>query len=168
MSVHHNSQRSGAIGRVDATKKRAKPAFQIAALVYRGNGKGLEILLVTSRETHRWILPKGWPIAGKTPAMTAEREAEEEAGIFGHAAKKPLGRYSAVKRIGETVLPCEIEVYALRFTKQKPKWKERGQRDCQWLPVAEAAETVAEPELAAIIRGFAVHMRPSETLSRTA
>ena len=168
MAVRHNNKRAVLRAKFDARKKRAPRAFQIAALVHRWNADELEVLLVTSRETQRWILPKGWPIDGKTAPATAEQEAREEAGILGHATKKPLGRYSAIKRIGETLLPCEVEVYALQFAQQKHSWKERGQRTCVWLPAAEAADTVAEPELAEIIRDFAEDMERNATISRSA
>ncbi|MGO9133568.1 MAG: NUDIX hydrolase [Methylovirgula sp.] len=164
-----NSLKYGILaGRIEPRKKRVKKAFQIAALIYRWNGGTLEILLVTSRETRRWILPKGWPEAGMTAPATAALEADEEAGIFGHVMKKPLGRYAAIKRIGETNLPCEVEVYPLQFVKQKQKWKERGERACRWMPAMEAAETVGEPELAAIIRDFAEEMRRPVEPSRSA
>ncbi len=169
MAVRNNGyKRAGSAGRAEAGKKRARSAFQIAALIHRWNADELEILLVTSRETHRWILPKGWPIAGRTASATAEQEALEEAGVFGRAMKKPIGRYSSIKRIGETALPAEVEVYALQFVKQKQKWKERGERICLWLPADEAAKTVAEPELAAIIRAFAEETRRSEKVPRSA
>ncbi len=149
-------------------KKRIRSAFQIAALVYRWNKHRLEILLVTSRETRRWIVPKGWPLPGKSAAETAMREADEEAGIFGHVGKKPIGRYAATKRIGESVVPSEVEVYPLQFLKQKMKWKERGERAAQWLSPEDAAKTVAEPELAKIIREFAEEMRHPAKVSRSA
>lgn len=168
MAAHHNYKRTVLAARVAVPKKRVRSAFQIAALVYRWNANELEILLVTSRETRRWILPKGWPISGKTASATAAREADEEAGILGHAMKKPLGRYSSIKRIGETALPAEVEVYALHFVKQKQKWKERGERICLWLPAAVAAETVVEPELAAIIRAFADEIPHVEKASLSA
>lgn len=168
MAVPHNDKRRGLAAKIKPRKKRVRSAFQIAALVYRWNGDQLEVLLVTSRETRRWILPKGWPIPGKTAAATAEQEAYEEAGVFGHAMKKPIGRYAAIKRIGEASLPCEVEVYPVQFVKQKLKWKERGERICRWLPAAEAAEMVAEPELAAIIRNSADETRRAVKASRSA
>lgn len=165
MATHHNDKsrdqkRSSPMATTIAPKKkRIKSAFQIAALVHRWQADELEILLVTSRETRRWILPKGWPISGKTAAATAEQEADEEAGIVGHAGKKPLGRYASVKQIGELALACEVEVYPLHFVKQKQKWKERGERVCRWLPAEEAAAAIAEPALASIIRSFAEDMQ---------
>ena len=168
LAAHHNDKRTLLIGGDELPKKRVRSAFQIAALVYRWNADELEVLLVTSRATRRWILPKGWPMAGKTAPMTAAREADEEAGIIGHAMKKPLGRYSTIKRIGETALPSEVEVYALHFIKQKQKWKERGERICLWLPAEDAVKTVAEPELAAIIRTFAEELQRAEKAPRSA
>jgi ADP-ribose pyrophosphatase YjhB (NUDIX family) len=43
------------------------------------------VLLVTSRETGRWIIPKGGPIKGFKPAKTAAREAYEDAGALAYA-----------------------------------------------------------------------------------
>lgn len=165
---NHEQKRRRLLARIEPKKKRVKSAFQIAALVYRWNTDQLEILLVTSRETQRWILPKGWPIPGKTSAATAEQEANEEAGIFGHAAKKPLGRFSTIKRIGELSLPCEVEVYPLQFVKQKQRWKERGERICRWLPIDEAVEMISEPDLAALIRRFADDAQQPAKVSRSA
>ncbi|HEY1736120.1 MAG TPA: NUDIX hydrolase [Methylovirgula sp.] len=164
----HRSKRGSLAEQPTPEKKRTPSAFQIAALVYRWNKRRLEILLVTSREARRWILPKGWPLPGKSAPYTAMREADEEAGIFGHAGKKPLGRYAAKKRIGETVVPSEVEVYPLHFLKQKLKWKERGERATQWLSPEEAAKKVAEPELAEIIRGFAEEMQHPAKVTRSA
>ncbi len=168
LAAHRNYKHAALAETVDVPKKRARNAFQIGALVYRWNAGEFEVLIVTSRETRRWILPKGWPMAGKTAAATAAREADEEAGIIGHVVKKPLGRFATIKRIGETALPSEVEVYALQFIKQKQKWKERGERICLWLPAMEAANTVAEPDLAAIIRAFAEEAYRAEKAPRSA
>lgn len=162
MKAQRAYKRGKLADRKEPRKKRVRSAFQIAALVYRWNRDRLEILLVTSRAARRWILPKGWPIQGKTPAATAMQEADEEAGVIGHAGKKPVGRYTSIKKIGETAHTCEVEVYALEFLKQKLKWKERGERVSQWLPPDQAIAVLAEPELSAIIRSFAADMQPAK------
>jgi 8-oxo-dGTP pyrophosphatase MutT (NUDIX family) len=167
LAMRH-SKRNNLTARIEPRKRLPARVNQIAALVYRWNGDVLEVLLVTSRESRRWILPKGWPVAGKTPAASAAQEADEEAGILGHVMKKPIGRYSAVKRIGEAALPCDVEVYPLEFAKQKQKWKERGERACRWLPIDEAEEAIAEPELAALIHDFAHEMRGPARISQSA
>jgi 8-oxo-dGTP pyrophosphatase MutT (NUDIX family) len=161
-------KRNNVAARIEPRKRLPARAYQIAALVYRWNGDMLEVLLVTSRESRRWILPKGWPVAGKSLSASAAQEAEEEAGVLGHVMKKSIGCYAAVKRIGETVLPCDVEVYPLEFVKQKQKWKERRERACRWLPIDEAWEAIAEPGLAAIVRDFAHEMRRATPMPQSA
>src|SRR5580700_8279053 len=86
--------------------QKAAPRIQYAALPYRSTGSsGTEVMLLTSRQTKRWIIPKGWPMRGKTPHASAAREAFEEAGVIGQVAKRPIGSYSYVKGLegGDTV-----------------------------------------------------------------
>jgi 8-oxo-dGTP pyrophosphatase MutT (NUDIX family) len=122
-------------------KPGAKPRAQYAALPYRSTGE-LEVLLVTSRETGRWVIPKGWPMKGKTGSAAAAREADEEAGVSGEIASKPLGVY-----------------YPLRVTKQAEDWPERGQRSIRWFPWREAASVVHEDGLARLIESFSASMQ---------
>lgn len=133
---------------------------QIAALPWR-MGEGIEILLVSSRETRRWIIPKGWPVKGKKPHRAAELEAYEEAGLEGKIEKIPFGVYHYSKRLGSGAeQPCRVDVYPLKVVKQYKKWPEKGQRELRWLPAAEAAASVNEAELATLIRAFAATFAP--------
>lgn len=132
-----------------------KPARnkQYAALPWRQNGGAREVLLISSRDTGRWVIPKGWPIKGLSPAETAAREAYEEAGLGGQISKKPIGEFHYDKRMKDgTIRPCRVEVFALEKMIQHPEWPEQGQRTLQWFSVPEAAEAVREPELKQIIR----------------
>ena len=132
-----------------------KPATnkQYAALPWRYSGGVREVCLISSRETGRWVIPKGWPIKGLTPPQTAAREAYEEAGLGGMMSKKPLGEFEYGKRLDNgKVLPTRVEVFALEQMVQHPEWPEQGQRKLQWFSVPEAAEAVDEPELKVIIR----------------
>lgn len=116
----------------------------------------MEVLLISSRETGRWVIPKGWPIKGLSPAETAAREAYEEAGLGGQISKKPIGEFQYDKRLKDgTAEPCRVEVFALEQMIQHPDWPERGQRTLQWFAVPAAAEAVQEPELKQIIRKLA-------------
>jgi 8-oxo-dGTP pyrophosphatase MutT (NUDIX family) len=136
-------------------KKPAK-LKQYAALPWRHNGGGREVLLISSRDTGRWVIPKGWPIKGLSPAETAAREAYEEAGLGGQISKKPIGEFHYGKRMNDgTIRPCRVEVFLLEKMIQHHEWPEQGQRTLQWFPVAEAAEAVQEPELQQIIRKLA-------------
>ena len=132
-----------------------KPANkkQYAALPWRHTGAGREVMLISSRDTGRWVIPKGWPIKGLTPAQTAAREAFEEAGLGGIMSKKPIGEFEYGKRLGNgAVQPTRVEVFALEQMVQHPDWPEQGQRKLQWFSVPEAADAVEEPELKEIIR----------------
>jgi 8-oxo-dGTP pyrophosphatase MutT (NUDIX family) len=126
---------------------------QYAALPWRYSGAQREVLLISSRETGRWVIPKGWPIKGLTPAQTAAREAYEEAGLGGQVSKKPIGEFEYGKRLGDgAVLPTRVSVFALEQMVQHPDWPEQGQRRLQWFSITEAADAVEEPELKKIIR----------------
>lgn len=136
-------------------KALAAVGIQYAALPYRMAGRHVEILLVTSRETRRWVIPKGWPMKGMSPAEAAAAEAAEEAGITGEA-EAAIGSYRYMKRLkkGEAV-PAQVIVFPFHVTGHSEKWKEEGQRDLHWFRAPRAASLVAEPSLKRLIREFA-------------
>src|SRR6266446_3757981 len=130
---------------------------QYAALPYRLRGRSrTEVMLVTSRETRRWIIPKGWPHKGKAPHHSAAREAFEEAGVIGTVGRRPVGSFPYEKRLKNgDVLVCEVRVFPLKVTRQSKQWPEKEHREVKWLSAKEAAETVQEPMLSEIIRHLA-------------
>ena len=133
--------------------KRPATRKQYAALPWRHSGAAREVLLISSRDTGRWVIPKGWPIKGMSPAQTAAREAFEEAGLGGQVSKKPIGEFEYGKRLDNgSVQPCRVEVFGFEQMVQHPDWPEQGQRRLQWFSIAEAAEAVDEPELRDIIK----------------
>lgn len=132
---------------------------QIAALPYRSAGGGADapvsILLVTSRETRRWVIPKGNPMAGLLSHAAAAVEAEEEAGVRGAVCPTPMGCYQYLKRRKNgTSLIIEVDVFPLAVTEELSSWKEEEERDRRWFSRAEAADAVEEADLAALIRSF--------------
>ena len=136
----------------DAVRRPASRK-QYAALPWRHAGAGREVLLISSRDTGRWVIPKGWPIKGLSPSETAAREAFEEAGLGGEVSKKPIGEFEYGKRLDNgSVQPCRVAVFSLEQMVQHPEWPEQGQRTLQWFSVPDAAEAVDEPSLKAIIR----------------
>jgi 8-oxo-dGTP pyrophosphatase MutT (NUDIX family) len=128
----------------------------------------LEVLLVTSRETKRWLIPKGWPMKGKKAHKAAAQEAMEEAGVKGTVRQKAIGHYDYWKRRAEHFDLCRVEVYPLEVSKQLKKWPEMGERDSRWFDVEEAAQLVLEPALAAVIRTLPLHVPQSPAPSRPA
>lgn len=111
-------------------------------------------MLVTTRETQRWIVPKGWPIRGLKGHEAAAREAMEEAGLVGEVGKKPVGRYTYWKRRTRDFVLCKVRLYLLAVKDQLPSWPEQDQRRCQWFTQADAADLVDEPALGTILRGL--------------
>lgn len=129
---------------------------QCGALCWRENDGRKEVLLITSREAGRWIIPKGWPMNGKTLAEAAAQEAWEEAGIRGTAHPVSIGRYRYVKRAGSaSAAEVEVTVFSLEALQEKGAFPEQGQRDKMWLPPGEAADTVDNPSLRKLIASFA-------------
>jgi 8-oxo-dGTP pyrophosphatase MutT (NUDIX family) len=130
---------------------------QYAALPYREQKNGeIEVLLITSRTTRRWIIPKGWPMGKRLPHKVAAQEAFEEAGVEGRAAKRAIGFYHYEKLLSNGVSArCRVEVFALKLEKQKSAWPERKQRKRRWLSLEAAAELISDAELAPLIRAFA-------------
>ena len=115
----------------------------------------LRVLLVTSRDTGRWVLPKGWPIDGLDPWEAAAVEALEEAGAEGAVANSAIGSYAYGKRLsGGKTLPCRVELYPMRVKRLHDEWKEVRERQRRWFGPSAAAKRVDEPELRDILRSL--------------
>ncbi len=145
-------------GPMGASKKQGRAnRQQVAALPLRQDEAGrVQVLLVTSRDTGRWVLPKGWPMKGKKPHRAAEREAYEEAGLIGKVRKVPLGTYSYEKRLGTgSSVPCNVTVFPLRVEYHRDRWPEMNERERRWFSPDEAAQVVAEDGLRHLLRAVA-------------
>jgi 8-oxo-dGTP pyrophosphatase MutT (NUDIX family) len=140
--------------------RRPKRA-QYAALCYRlhENGGGPDILLLTSRDTGRWVIPKGWPMGVRPGYEVAAQEALEEAGVIGEAERQPVGCFGYDKVMPEGVkMPCEVQVHALKVTDYAEEYKEKGKRRIEWVSAGEAAARVHEPGLKKLIQDFALRV----------
>ena len=135
--------------------------IQYAALPYRIEAGQVWILLITSRGTRRWVIPKGWPMHGRRPQDAAATEAAEEAGIVGEVEDTPLGSYRYDKRLkGDDTSAVQVIVFPFRVQAQAEDWKEQGQRMFEWFRYQRAATLVAEPALRHIIRDFGADRSP--------
>lgn len=127
---------------------------QVAALPFREDPE-LQICLITSRETGRWVLPKGWPKAGVADNEMAAMEAVEEAGLVGNLLPRPIGRYNYQKKLHTFAqVTCVVDIFPLRVTETLSEWTEQAERRRQWVTPQEAATMVEEKELAEILRSF--------------
>ncbi|TCM80719.1 ADP-ribose pyrophosphatase YjhB (NUDIX family) [Rhizobium sp. BK068] len=136
---------------------RRPPRQQYAALCYRVKKRTseLEVLLLTSRDTGRWIIPKGWPMDGRTAYEVAAREAFEEAGVRGTVESDILGTYSYPKVLKNGLsVTCKVQVYTLEVANIAKNFKEKGERKTEWVSCDEAAKRVYEPELREIFLLF--------------
>lgn len=143
------------------------PAHQVAALCYRTSLR-VEILLVTSRETRRWVTPKGWPMKDRADPDAAAREAYEEAGVEGVVAAEPFGAFGYDKTLkrGHSK-PVLAALYPLKVETEHTDWPERAQRERLWHTIEEAAAAVREDDLADLIRAFgASQIRDASVRSR--
>lgn len=146
--------------RVSAKIRNNASGLQYAALPYcLSIERRLEILLITSRRTRRWIIPKGWPIEGMSPSECAAHEALEEAGISGEIQTEPVGYYHYFKQLKNGVtVPLKVDVFPLRVTLRRKEWAEKDERTLRWCSVNEAASLVSEPELPELILEVAARL----------
>jgi 8-oxo-dGTP pyrophosphatase MutT (NUDIX family) len=135
---------------------------QVAALPWRVADGECEIMLITSRDSGRWVLPKGWPEKREQPYEAAAREAMEEAGVDGAIAHGELGSFYYGKQMPSGMRwRCEVHVFPLEVDRIANKWPERKVRTRQWFKPAEAAALVNEPDLREMIAGFGLNPRKS-------
>lgn len=143
-----------------ATKKKAvrkakkgERIRQVAAIPFRLSASGdFEVMLVTSRTTRRFIVPKGWPMKGKSGRKAATIEAQEEAGVLGKALREPAGIYSYWKRLANRFVRVDVIVYLLEVTEELADWQEAKRRQRAWLAPADAAMLIDEPDLSTLVR----------------
>ena len=127
---------------------------QFGALCYRVQKDKVQVLLVTSRRTKRWILPKGWPIAKATPADAALREAWEEAGVEGRVTGNSIGIYTYTKTNSGETLPIVVAVFPVKVKRLTDDYPEAHQRRRKWFTLKKAAALIDEPELRQILKHF--------------
>jgi len=132
---------------------------QVGALCWRNHGKGVQVLLITSRDTGRWVIPKGGIVAGKDAGGSARLEAWEEAGVEGHLSSGgALGAFDYDKMLHKRrqALRCQVMVFPLRVDRLLSKFPEKAQRRRKWFRPAKAAAQVMEPALRALLEALAL------------
>ncbi|MGE0586415.1 MAG: NUDIX hydrolase [Flavobacteriaceae bacterium] len=135
---------------------RRPPRLQVAALCHKRTKAGLRVLIITSRGTERWILPKGWPMTDRKPHEAAALEAYEEAGVKGKVEAAPYASYAARKGVSEHLsVPTRVVVYLLDAQSETTKFPEADERRKRWLAPEKAASIVDEDGLRDVLLRFA-------------
>jgi len=129
---------------------------QYGTIAWKKDSEGRPlVLLITSRDTGRWVVPRGNPIPGLPPHLSAAQEAYEEAGVRGPVTSEPAGDYGYRKARGSgRGVRARVFLFALAVEEELAEWPEAGERTRRWFSPAEAAEAVLEPELKALLAGF--------------
>jgi 8-oxo-dGTP pyrophosphatase MutT (NUDIX family) len=131
---------------------------QVAALPWRQGKTGVEILLVTTRTTKRWVIPKGWPMEGKADYEAAAVEAFEEAGVKGHVSRDTYGHYGYLKISDKgKARHVEVTVYLLQVQHELDQWPEREERERRWMRPEAAVDQTGEGGLIPLLKRFAEH-----------
>lgn len=136
--------------------RRGERIRQVAAIPFRlGVDGNFEVMMVTSRTTKRFIVPKGWPMKGKSGRKAATIEAREEAGVLGKTLKEPAGSYSYWKRLETNFVRVDVVVYLLEVSEELSNWQEAKSRQRAWLKPQDAALLIDEPDLSTLMANLA-------------
>ena len=140
----------------------AKP-YQVAAIPVRYSSTGsVQVLLVTSRETHRWVVPKGWPWRKLDDHEAAAGEAWEEAGVKGRTGRRSIGSFKYPKLRNGKPKVLEVHTYLMEVEEESEIWPEAKERRRGWFSPDEAAGLVAEEEFKTLLRAIDQQARPAD------
>jgi 8-oxo-dGTP pyrophosphatase MutT (NUDIX family) len=142
--------------------------MQFGALPVRLRDGQPVVLLVTSRDTGRWVIPKGWPMPGRSREQAAATEAFEEAGVRGRITGRCIGGYSYWKQYRNHRMLCTVDVFLMRVDEELTRWPEKRQRLRHWFTPEEAATLVEEQVLAEMIRSVPSHVPDGWSAARKA
>ena len=140
------------VRRVLGTPRAVKPKVipQSAVIPYRRQGTRVRVLLITSRRSGDWVVPKGLIEPGMTEHDSAAKEAAEEAGVAGRVGTQPVGTFEYAKWGGV----CVVRVFDMEVRQERGDWPEKAQRTRKWVDVADAARLVKHAGLGQIIAGL--------------
>lgn len=145
---------------------RGERIRQVAAIPFRlgEQGDDIEVMLVTSRATRRFIVPKGWPMKRKSGRKAAAIEAQQEAGVVGKTLREPAGTYSYWKRLENRFVRVDVIVYLLAVTEELTNWQEAESRQRAWLAPGDAAMLIDEPDLSTLLRDLKIPEQTPEPI----
>src|SRR5262245_49919496 len=136
-------------------KLQMELAQQVAALPVRREVDGsVRVLLITSRESERWVIPKGWPWPDCEDCMAAAQEAREEAGVVGRVQSQSRGSFVYEKRRSSGPELVRADVYMIEVASLLDSWPEQGERQRAWFTLEDAAKVISDQELRDLLQAF--------------
>lgn len=137
-----------------ADERSQEELQQVGVLPWRiGKGGEARVLLITSRRSGRWIVPKGRLMKGCPPRAAASREAFEEGGVIGVLSKTPVTTYRYMKCLDDgSHVACRVAVFGMNVRGTLIDWREKGQRQRRWFSFNAAAALLGDSELSAFVR----------------
>lgn len=135
------------------------PVTQSAVIAYRRRWWRVQMVLITSLGTRRWVLPKGNIEPDLTAGESAMREAFEEAGLEGVIAGDSIGTYQYTKVDNNGGGDRRVAVFPMEITRVLHDWPEQHMRRRKWIAIRHAAEAVDEPDLRELLLRFGRELR---------
>lgn len=124
--------------------------IQSAVLPIKKEKSEIYILLITSRNQTKWIIPKGIVEENLSHWESAEKEAFEEAGINGRIEKKSIGEYEYKKWGGI----CKVVLYPFIVETEFEDWPEKYFRNRKWFKVDKALKKLKNKKLKELIKQY--------------
>lgn len=124
---------------------------QSGVIPYRIMDGKMEVMLITSSGSKRWVIPKGLIEPNMTPEDSAAKEAWEEAGVLGQVFPDLMGTYEYYK----SGCTWQVDVFLLQVETVMENWPEAYKRKRQWVSIPKAIKRVDEPDLKLILGDLA-------------
>ena len=116
---------------------------QSGVIPYRIINGQIEVMLITSSGSKRWVIPKGLIEPDMTSQDSAAKEAWEEAGVLGQVFPNLMGIYEYYK----SGCTWQVDVFLLQVETVLDNWPEAYKRKRQWVSIPKAIKRVDEPDL---------------------
>ncbi len=124
----------------------------------------LRIVVVSSRDGDRWVLPKGRPKSGLSRRALARLEAWEEAGVDG--IFKPVRPINVFIRRGAR--RQSLRLYPLRVHSLAEDWPEQQDRQRCLVSAFEAQRMLSDPGMVDAVEELLVRLGGREPRSAAA
>ena len=137
---------------------KEKIVEQSGVIAYGLNEGNLSLVLITSKSTKRWVVPKGHIEPNLTAKESAEQEAFEEAGIEGVVSDVTVGSYDYTKHDKEDSNIYRVSLFPMEIQRLHNDWPEANLRARQWMTIPQAVNAVNEETLKLLLKNFGEEM----------